>query len=280
MIESSGGSRSGRVLGWSWKAVAASSAIAAVLAVGPVAPTASAEACTQPTASACPSLAGAGTLAAYVYHSPVPYSMSRIFVVDWSASDAGGPGLLRSSMTWKWAPITGSTYTLSNASLAVSAPYTGGYRVNDGAPGWRYCYQATAMDVLGRTAVSAWRCTNVPLDDRYLTASTGWTRGSGSGWMSNTYSQATRYGASLSTPAVVNTWQIGVVATTCPTCGALAVYDAGVRVGTLSLVSATTVVQQLVLLPRFTVKHLGAIRLSVVTSGKLVKVDSFAVSYW
>jgi len=79
----------------------------------------------------------------------------------------------------------------------------------------------------------------------------------------------------------VGTRQIGVVATTCPTCGAVAVYVGASKVGTINLARPRgTISRALVMLPRFTSKKSGVIRLVTTTKGRLVKIDGLATSAW
>jgi hypothetical protein len=115
----------------------------------------------------------------------------------------------------------------------------------------------------------------VALDDRALTASTGWTRGTSSAYAYGTYTRATSSGRSLTRTSVKGR-RIAVVATTCPTCGAVDVYHAGVKIGRVSLYSAKTSYRQIRWLPLQSVTRTGSVVVRT-TSTKTVVVDGIAV---
>jgi hypothetical protein len=227
---------------------------------------------------------GADTTAPSASIKALPaFSILTRIQVSISAADYGA-GLL-------WHEIR---YTKTKLTGGASGPWmipqdqtmTGGRAAITGEPGFRYCFSVRARDLVGNmsawTAPTAKTCTILPVDDTALVTSTGWTRGSGTGpgWFRSTSTTALLSGIQLRRDNL-GTYQVGVIATACPTCGALTVYVGATKVGTLSLVSPTLVKRKLVLLPRFSTKRSGTIRL-VVTSpvGRLVKVDALATTAW
>ena len=174
------------------------------------------------------------------------------------------------------------------------ASYSGGFGPWQAPAGWQhlsgssvtasglragsdYCWSVRATDVAGNTgAWSAARCTAVALDDRSLSASSGWRRGSGSSYYEQTITSATRSGAKLTrTHASVD--RLGVVATTCPSCGKVAVYVGSGRIGTVDLHAAGTHHRVLTMLPAFALRS-GTVSVQVVTSGKSVAIDGLLLS--
>jgi hypothetical protein len=71
--------------------------------------------------------------------------------------------------------------------------------------------------------------------------------------------------------------RVGIVATTCATCGTVGVYVGGVGVGKISLVSSTVTHQRVLVLPAFSARS-GAVSLKVLTSGRLVLLDGLLLS--
>ena len=118
-------------------------------------------------------------------------------------------------------------------------------------------------------------CLAMPVDDRGLTASKGWVRGKATGWLGSTYSRTTGRGADL-TGVRTTTTQVGVIATVCKTCGSVAVYLGGTRVGTISLYSTRTVARRTVVLKPFAART-GVLRFVVTTTGKTVSLDAIVL---
>lgn len=73
------------------------------------------------------------------------------------------------------------------------------------------------------------------------------------------------------TTARVGASRLALVATTCPTCGSVAVYHRGVKVGTVSLRSAKTVARKVILLPSSVYRY-GVIEVRTASS-RLVRID-------
>lgn len=117
----------------------------------------------------------------------------------------------------------------------------------------------------------------MPLDDRALSASTGWTRGSSTSYLYNTYSKTVKTSAQLARSGVQGR-RLALVATTCSTCGIVDVYHAGVKLGRVSLYSATTKTRQVLWLPLQTVTRTGTVTIRSV-SAKQVLIDGLAVTH-
>ena len=92
-------------------------------------------------------------------------------------------------------------------------------------PGSTYCLSTRATDTRGN--VSAWTtgvCTAVALDEKALKKTGSWKKASSANYFGGTTLQPKSSGASLSTPVRAQT--VWIIATTCPTCGAV-----GLKVG-------------------------------------------------
>jgi hypothetical protein len=144
------------------------------------------------------------------------------------------------------------------------------------APGYEYCVSVRARDVFGNTSGwSAERCFSRPLDDRVLSASAGWTRGTASGLYYSTSTYSTRYDASLTVPVKVK--RAYLLATKCPTCGVVSVYLGTRYLTAINLYAATTQRQALISLPAQTSVLGGTLRIATRSTGKLVQIDGLAI---
>jgi hypothetical protein len=145
------------------------------------------------------------------------------------------------------------------------------------AGGWTYCVSTRARNRAGQ--LSAWtggRCLTRAMDDRRLAASSGWTSRTGSSYLQGTYQATKQKGATLSrSGAIVR--RVGVVATTCPTCGVVAVLVDGKRVGRINLSSPVFRRGQVRMLPAFKRQH-ARVSLKVFSTGKTVQVDGLVLS--
>lgn len=119
------------------------------------------------------------------------------------------------------------------------------------AAGRTYCFSVRSRD--RHQNASPWsvdRCVAKPLDDRGLTASTGWTRTTGTAYYAGTATVARMTGASL-TRTGVRTDTVQLLASVCPTCGTVGVYWNGTLIKKLSLSSSTTVNRKLLAVADF-----------------------------
>ena len=142
--------------------------------------------------------------------------------------------------------------------------------------GQTVCYEVRTFDAINTAGPwSAPVCTASILDDRSLTRAGTWTlKKPTSGYFANTSVVATTKGASL-TLANVHARRVALYAITCATCGGVNVLVGGVKVGSLSLYSATTK-HVFVGLPAFAYRA-GTLKL-VTTSAKTVTIDGVGVA--
>jgi len=137
--------------------------------------------------------------------------------------------------------------------------------------------QVRARDGAGN--VSAWstaRCVARAVDDRALSASAHWARRTSSAYYEGTYSQTSRYRATLALDGV-RVDRVGIVASTCQTCGRVAVFVGSTRVGVIKLYSATRHARVLRMLRPFGLLR-GALTLKVVSDQRIVRIDAVALS--
>jgi hypothetical protein len=114
------------------------------------------------------------------------------------------------------------------------------------------------------------------LDDRSLSASSGWTRATGSAYFHQTATTTTRTGASLyRSGAAVR--RIAVVATTCATCGTVGVYLGSTLLERISLRSSSTANQRVLGALTLSALRTGTITVRALDAHKVV-VDGVAVS--
>ena len=163
----------------------------------------------------------------------------------------------------------GDTVTWRTGVEGASATFTA-------SPGYTYCYSVRAHDADGLVSGWAWEtCTAIPLDDRSLRRSAGWTALTGAKYFGSTALRSSTYGARLTRTGVYGT-ALALLATTCPTCGTVKVYLDGELLRKISLHSDTRVDRRLI---RITDDDslAGTITIKVVTSGKPVVIDGLAV---
>jgi len=158
----------------------------------------------------------------------------------------------------------GANTTATSMDLAVAA-------------GYEYCVSVRAKDKFGNVGDwSAERCFSRPLDDRSMSmATTGWARGSSSKFYYGTDTQTTASGKALT--RTVQGKRFFLVATRCPTCGAVAVYAGNKLLATVNLAYPTTHYQVVLGLPVQSTLFSGTLTLRTVSTGKLVQVDGLAV---
>jgi hypothetical protein len=195
---------------------------------------------------------------------------------SWAATDAGGAGVASYDVRERYASpfgrLGGYVYPSSwqglkatNLTLRLSV-------------GYQYCLSVRARDAVANVGMwSPERCTSVALDDRSLSASSGWTRGTSSAYAYGTWTGAARTGVSLTRTSVQGR-RIALVVTTCPTCGVVDVYHAGVKIGRISLYSSRTAYRQIRWLPLQSVTRTGTVVVRTVGS-KRVYIDGFAVQH-
>jgi hypothetical protein len=142
--------------------------------------------------------------------------------------------------------------------------------------GREVCFSVRARDTLGnRSAWSAQRCTSRPLDDRSLTASSGWSRGTGSSFLDGTITSTKRRGVEL-TRGEVRANQVLIVATRCASCGTADVFIGSTRVGRLDLSASSTQRQQVIALPVQSKVLTGKLTIRTTSTDRTVAIDGVA----
>jgi hypothetical protein len=204
------------------------------------------------------------------------YAGSSAVLVRWTASDLVSP-VVSTDVRYRRADALGGGATSFRPWITAS---TARRATLDAVPGHRYCFSSRARNEAG--AVSGWspeKCSVVPFDDRQLSATGAWARVSRDGFLRGTATRTSqKYAALTSAPGFVR--EVGVIASTGPNGGRVAVLVGGRRVGTISLVSATNRDRAFVMLPRLAERRYGPIRLVVLTSGRTVRIDGLAASAW
>lgn len=230
-------------------------------------------------------LAGIGLLSAFSTEVTPPkaptaavgalpsWSVSQSFSVSWAAMSGTNPtgtfDIRYRQAAWSGGLGGYVNWRTGDAGLAASfAP----------AAGVSYCFSARAHDVAGYTgAWSAERCTTTPLDDRSLSRMGGWTAGIGRAYYRQTSSRTTRAGATA-VRTLVSARRIVLVASTCPTCGTVAVYLGSRLLRTISLASRTTASQRVFTVAAWATLHAGIVTVKVSTTGRTVIIDGLGVS--
>jgi hypothetical protein len=144
------------------------------------------------------------------------------------------------------------------------------------AQGDSICVVVRAYDLAGN--VSPWTaptCTSRPLDDRALTATTGWTRATGSSYWLNTVTRTTATNKTLMHTGI-HLSRVGVLATVCPTCGVVAVQVGSTTIGNINLNASAIHHKQVLLLPQFAPRT-GTVTVKSVSSGKTIMIDGLVV---
>jgi hypothetical protein len=187
------------------------------------------------------------------------YSSSAVATYDvrWHAARWDGTyGPWTYPTSWQRTPV-------SDVPLGLRAGYTS-------------CVSVRARNRAGQ--LSDWtsgRCVARAVDDRTLARSSGWTAKTGDGYVGRTYLVTTRKGATL-TRSSARVRRVGVVASTCRTCGKVTVYVGGKWVGTVNLARAGSTTSVLMLRP-FALRR-GTVTVRVVSSGARVRIDGLVLS--
>jgi hypothetical protein len=189
------------------------------------------------------------------------YSSSAVATYDvrWQRARWDGTyGPWTSPASWKRTPVT-------DVPLGLHAGYTS-------------CVSVRARNRAGQ--LSGWttpRCLARALDDKRLSVtSSGWQRKSAATFLNGSALSTTRKGATLSLSGA-RVKRVGVVATTCATCGRVAVFADGKRIGTINLQASSRHRRQVRMLPAFTRgKH--TIKLRVPAGGQTVQIDGIVLN--
>ena len=206
------------------------------------------------------------------------FATGQTIPVTWATADVNGSGIATADVLFGRTPT--STTTPNTWSVWKQGTTLNGSSLTNAILGATYCFQVRAHDAAGNTSQwSAPRCVTTPRDDRALVAKTaGWKRTTATGYLANTYTSTSTINTSLATTSALNVRRIGLIATRCPTCGTVAVYVGGTKVGTISLRSATTTSRASIVLPTLPAARLGIVKFIVTTKGKLVRIDGALIA--
>jgi hypothetical protein len=203
----------------------------------------------------------------------VPFTLATSTLVKWTGTDAVS-GIAEYGVRWQKAPYNANFGAWSTP--VVSAASATSRSFGSLARGATYCYGVDATDHAGN--VSPWtagRCTAIPLDDRDLARSAGWTPLKPSGYYSGTALSSTKLGSTLSVVGA-KVKRIAVVAKKCPTCGIVGVYVGSKLISKVNLKAGATS-RAVIVLPSFALRT-GTVKLKVLSSGKLVQIDALGLS--
>jgi hypothetical protein len=147
----------------------------------------------------------------------------------------------------------------------------------DGRRGATYCFSVRGLSHEG--TASKWsreRCISIVRDDRAFRVRGRWQRAQGRGFVASTYTRTTRLGSTLALP--VQTRRISLVATKCARCGRIRVTLDGTPIVELDLRAPRTTSSALLSIARFDRVRDGVLAITVVSSGRLVRVDGIGLS--
>lgn len=204
-----------------------------------------------------------------------PYTLTTSLAPAWSAKDVGG-GLANVDVRWARAAYNGGFTSPAYPSSWQRTTATKG-TLSGAAPGYTYCFWARARDKAGN--VSAWsppRCSAVGLDDRSLTASTGWTRVANSVFYRSTATATSRSGVALVRKGV-QAKRIYLVATRCPSCGTVGVYWNGTLIKKVNLSASTTTRRSVLGITSFSSVRSGTLTIRTLIRNKTVQIDGVAL---
>jgi hypothetical protein len=204
-----------------------------------------------------------------------PYTLSDL-TAAWSTSDAGS-GVTVVDVQYARAPYNGA-FTAPVMPAHWQRTTVDRVTMSGLLRGYTYCISVRARDVAGNTSAwSAPRCSAAALDDRSLTASSGWTRTANSVYHAGTATVTTRAGATLSRTGV-QAKRIYLVATRCPTCGTVGVYLNGKLVKQVSLRSTTTTRKSILTIAAYSSVRSGTVSVRSLIGGRPVHIDGLVLS--
>ena len=202
-----------------------------------------------------------------------PFVVATSALVAWSDTDTGG-GIAHVDIQRRIAPY--------NAGFGAWKPYatkpasTMSMTASSLRSGYTYCFRVRAVDLAGNTGnFSSARCTAVPLDDRALAATTGWTRATGASYWNGTSTNTSKQDKELTrTNAQLD--RVAVIAARCSTCGVIGIYIGPHLIGKIDT-SGSTLYRKLYVLSPFSYRT-GTVTIKVLSSGKPVKIDGLGIT--
>ena len=204
-----------------------------------------------------------------------PFTLASSTKVSWTGTP-GGAAITHYKVQEKKAAWNGGfgAWTTPSAWSNLSASTT---HVTAGlSVGVDTCFRVEAFDSAGHSSFSTTRCTAMPLDDKSLTASSGWSRVSTSGYYQDSYSSDTHLHATL-TRTGAEFDRVALVATKCPTCGKVGIYSGSTQLATVDLHASSTTHQVTVVLARVS-QRTATVTIKVLTSGKTIQIDGLGLT--
>lgn len=206
------------------------------------------------------------------------WNLSRTVPVSWTATDVGGSGVATHDVNRRLAGYA-APLPASSTSWVTDRPTSSISFI--GSKGATYCMRARSTDGAGNVgAFSSERCTAIPFTAdqlQYFSITTPWTGSRNEVFYGGMAMSTGATGSKVSLSNIVGARRIAVVATTCPTCGFLAVHWNGVRIGTVSLRSTTTRHRVPIDVATFTAPASGRISL-VSLSAAPVSIEGLGIS--
>jgi hypothetical protein len=203
------------------------------------------------------------------------YNYQRLLRISWHAADSSGTQLDRVEI-WMQTGYSqegrnglGAEYQIATTPEASSGSIT-----TPAIPGAIQCMRAIAVDAIGGTTSTPQTCTETPIDTP--SPSGYWRTDIDRRYLGGTVLTTATKGRRIDVYPSRGITRIGVLAVTCPTCGALEIWGMGGLVGKISLVNTVTV-RRLLILPRTDPRSV-AIVFKVVSSGRRVSIDGLLLS--
>lgn len=192
------------------------------------------------------------------------FTLASTTSFSWTATDAG-TGVANYDIRYRRASFNGAMGALTYPSAwqrrtiaSVSLPAVKGSTI---------CFSVRGRDREGNTSTwSAERCTAVPLDDRSLSASPGWSRTTSSVYYGATATTIARSGAVL-TRTGVQTRRVALVATSCRGCGTVGVYWNGRLIKQVSLAGTATTQRRIISITDFGTARSGTLTIRTLNTG-------------
>ena len=197
----------------------------------------------------------------------------RRFAVHWRAADALS-GIADYVVRYRRARATGSfgkrKFFRKNTKLRTAS--------FPGKPGSTYCFSVRARDAAGnRSRFSRERCTAVPIDDRDLDKTQGWTLAKQPDAYKRTVVRTAKKGASLREQGV-RARTIALIATRCARCGKVEIRLGGERIGVIRLNAKPFGTRTINVLPSSKRLRKGELTVTVTSTGRRVVVDGILAS--
>ncbi|MGZ4696212.1 MAG: TolB family protein [Oryzihumus sp.] len=192
--------------------------------------------------------------------------------VSWAGHDAGGAGGLTFDTRYRYASPTGSWSRQLALNTGTETWTSFGFQ-----QGYSYCLTVRATDAAGNVGPwSAERCTSAVLDDNFV--SDGVSRALPLHYRAYAYGDISpMYNGESRQSQTVTARRIGVVMTTCPTCGSFEVWQGKVRLGVVSGYSASKTYRTVRWLPASSTYRWGQVVLKAVSKGRVAFFDGLVI---